>query len=241
MNTEPRSTVLVVDDDANVRFGLRINVEDAGYHVVEADNGESALRQLQQNDSIGLVISDIVMPKMNGVELLEQARDIRPELPFVMITGYSTAELTDKALFAGAYTVIVKPFDPAVLLAVVQRAAKLPLVLVVDSEAQLLAARLKRSHVRVAMVSSPGGAIEALQRENIDVVMIDRPGDGLEVTEALRREHPSLCIILVVSGEGREVMRNASKAGVFTCLQNPVDDLELVRVLATLRGSCTQP
>ncbi|NJL28388.1 MAG: sigma-54-dependent Fis family transcriptional regulator, partial [Thermoanaerobaculia bacterium] len=102
--------VLVVDDEADVRLGVRLLVESLGVQVREAESGEQALATcagwLPQ-----LVITDLVMRGMSGLELLRHLRKVHPAVEVVMITGFGTIELAVEALREGAVHFLCKPFD----------------------------------------------------------------------------------------------------------------------------------
>lgn len=113
--------ILVVDDEEQVRrFVVRILRND-GFRVHEAVHGREAMSRLESSAcAAGLVVSDIVMPEMNGVELLELLSIQRPKLPVILMTGYSPAQLTERGI-AAPCALLTKPFMPEELLAEVHR------------------------------------------------------------------------------------------------------------------------
>jgi two-component system cell cycle sensor histidine kinase/response regulator CckA len=111
-------TVLLVEDDAAVRAGVRDTLVDAGHHVVEAVDGYEALRRLEAAPrAVHVVVSDLVMPMMSGRELARRARALVPSLPVLFISGY--APPADDA-FAAGETFLPKPFDAATLVRTVR-------------------------------------------------------------------------------------------------------------------------
>ena len=91
MPVAPRpATILLVDDEDVVRAATAEMLEDVGYTVVQADSGPAALAVLRNAQSIDLLITDYLMPGMNGVELIRNARNVAPSLPALIISGYST-------------------------------------------------------------------------------------------------------------------------------------------------------
>ena len=92
---EPRkattATVLVVEDDPLVRLVVRDALEEIGLHVVEASDGEGGLLLLLQDETVVLLITDIAMPRMDGLALLAQARRVRPDLKAIVTSGHSSA------------------------------------------------------------------------------------------------------------------------------------------------------
>jgi signal transduction histidine kinase/CheY-like chemotaxis protein len=90
VRAQRRATILLVDDEELVRTGTAEMLSDLGYKVVEANSGADALRLLRSGDSFDLMITDYLMPGMNGVQLIEHARALAPSMEVVLITGYST-------------------------------------------------------------------------------------------------------------------------------------------------------
>ncbi len=111
--------VLVVEDEEIVRSLIVEVLEDAGYEVAQADRAEAGLEQIAA-DTPDVVISDIVMPGLSGLELLESVRGSHPSLPVVLVTGAGTYGNLTQALAFGASGVVVKPFAHADLIAAVQ-------------------------------------------------------------------------------------------------------------------------
>ncbi len=114
-------SIIVVDDDAAVRrIAARILVEE-GFRVLEACDGDEAIRLAElHGPNIGLVVTDIVMPRLNGIELLERLSRIDPSLPVVLMSGYTSHELMGRALVAPC-GVLRKPFAPEALVDEVRR------------------------------------------------------------------------------------------------------------------------
>lgn len=115
--------ILIVDDAENVRYSLRISLEDEGYTVEEAIDGEHALAKLQA-DSFDLVIADVWMPRLNGIDLLQQMRKLSPNTPVFVITGGAARiPIESTAAMArtwGADNVFYKPFDNQELIAAIR-------------------------------------------------------------------------------------------------------------------------
>ncbi len=106
-----RFKILVVDDELIVRDSLKEWLEDEGFSVDMADSGTAALDLLDKN-SYHLMLTDIKMPGMDGVEVLKQASENHPDLTIVMMTAYATVETAVEAMKTGATDYLLKPFDP---------------------------------------------------------------------------------------------------------------------------------
>jgi len=115
------SRVLVIDDDLIVRELISDMLEAAGYEAVTAATAREAL-EVFMDEQIGLVVSDIVMPDLSGLELLEEMRLHQPSLPVVLVTGANTRDNLSEALTRGADGLVVKPFTQDELREAVEKA-----------------------------------------------------------------------------------------------------------------------
>lgn len=113
--------ILIIDDERAIRSTLREILEYEDYHVVDVDNGIDGLEVLKK-DNIDLVLCDIKMGRMDGMEVLSEAQLIKPDLPFIMISGHGTVETAVEASKKGAYDFISKPPDLNRLLITVRNA-----------------------------------------------------------------------------------------------------------------------
>lgn len=104
-----KSRILVVDDEESIREFLDIMLRKEGYEVTTAEDGEKAVEVLKKK-TFDMVISDLQMPKMNGMELLKHVKNQNPDLIFMLITAFGTAESAIEAMKIGAYDYILKPF-----------------------------------------------------------------------------------------------------------------------------------
>jgi len=109
MDDEKNRTILVVDDEEILREILRNTLESEGYDVVCADDGQTAFEYFQE-DRFDLIISDIQMSRMDGIELLKKVKTIDPDVLVVIMTAYGSVETAVAALRYGAFDYITKPF-----------------------------------------------------------------------------------------------------------------------------------
>ncbi|RAS67268.1 phospho-acceptor domain-containing protein [Lentzea atacamensis] len=109
-------TILLVEDDSQVRAVTRRLLERSGYAVIEARDGLQALKHVDTHDDIDLIVTDVVMPKMGGPELAATVQRIRPGLPVLYVSGYTTEEKLDDAA-----VLLAKPYAEADLLDLVRR------------------------------------------------------------------------------------------------------------------------
>lgn len=113
--------VLVVDDSETVRQQVTQALQGAGYPVLEAWDGVEGLSMATEDTSVSMVILDVNMPRMNGLEMLDKLRDARPDVPVLVLTTEAQPSLIERARKAGAKGWLVKPIKPDLLAAAVKR------------------------------------------------------------------------------------------------------------------------
>ena len=114
-------TILVIDDEKNIREGLSMALEDEGYDVITAEDGKKGLEKALY-DSVDLIITDLRMPLISGEEILKKVVTELPSIPVIVLTGHGTVELAVEAMRIGAYDFLTKPLDLDRLFRLVKRA-----------------------------------------------------------------------------------------------------------------------
>jgi DNA-binding NtrC family response regulator len=120
-NNHPQKTILLADDDANLRRVLEFQLQEAGYTVTTASDGAEALQMFSEND-FDSVITDLRMPKLSGLEFLEKIKAVNSEIPVIVITAFGEVETAVAAMKAGAFDYINKPFNRDEILLTLERA-----------------------------------------------------------------------------------------------------------------------
>ncbi len=105
-----RASILIVDDEESLRSMLSIVLKHAGYDIDQAESGSTALAKINKND-FALVLSDIRMPDLGGLELLARIKEIDPDLPVILMTAHASTNDAVEAMKLGAEDYIIKPFD----------------------------------------------------------------------------------------------------------------------------------
>lgn len=180
------SRILIVDDEANLRKVLAAVLRKEGYDVAIAENGEQALAELQKNGA-NVIIADLVMPKLSGMELLEQVREKRPEVPVIIITAHGAVDSAVEALKKGAFDYITKPFENAEIRSVVEKAVR-------TSESNI-GALAPDGRARVTLIGESAPMQEVFK-------IIDKVADT-----------PSTVLITGESGTGKELVAAALHEG----------------------------
>src|SRR5512132_1722560 len=114
-------SILVADDEASIRHVLSLVLQGEGYEVRAVSNGEEALAELEARD-YDAVISDVRMPRIDGLAVLQRALARQPDLTFVVMSAYGQPEAALAAVAAGAFDYVSKPFKPEEVVLVLKRA-----------------------------------------------------------------------------------------------------------------------
>ncbi len=182
------NTILVIDDDADIREVLQDRLESLGYRVLVAPSGEDGL-ELLERQSPQLVLLDVEMPGMNGIDVLREVRRKEHDITVVMITAYATIERAVKAMKEGAYDFIPKPFEPDHIALIVGNALERERL---KREVELLAEEVDERH-RMVLGQS---------------ILINR---ALEVAKKAAASR-STVLLLGESGTGKEIFARAIHA-----------------------------
>jgi two-component system NtrC family response regulator len=117
-------TILIVDDEKNYLTILSALLEDEGFEVLTAPGGSEAL-EIHKSSDLDLILTDMKMPKMDGIELLENIKENDPDLPVIMMTAHGTVDKAVEAIQKGAFTYVLKPFDNERLIIYVKKATSM--------------------------------------------------------------------------------------------------------------------
>jgi two-component system nitrogen regulation response regulator NtrX len=189
--------ILVVDDEKEMLVSYQKILGRAGFSVHTARNGEDALTQLHSLQKISLVLCDLKMPGMDGMELLALLRQNFPHLPFIMVTGYGTLEIGIEAVKNGAYDFIEKPFSRQKLLSSVENALKQ--IITVKDEA-VVPEGLDNIVGKSPAMKKIFDMIKKVAYGNANILITGESGVGKELVarsihkHSLRRNHPLIPI-----------------------------------------------
>jgi len=190
----PDLRVLIVEDDPNVRLGCTQALKLAGLRAEAVESAEEGLRTIG-SARLGVVVTDMRLPRADGLWLVQRCRDSDPSLPVIMITGHGDVSLAVEAMRSGAYDFIEKPFSPEVLVEVVKRALeKRMLTLEVAALRQTLAERdsIKGKLIgRSPQIERVRRLVLEVAQSPVDVLIRGETGTGKElVAQALHEMSP---------------------------------------------------
>ncbi len=181
--------ILVVDDEKNIREGLKKNLELEGYDVLTAVNGNDAIKRIE-GGGIDLVLSDLRMSNGSGEVLLQKTLKMYPDIPVILMTGHGTVETAVKAMHQGAYDFLTKPIDVDRLILLIKRALKSRKL------------NLENQHLQQQN--------QELKERQEPTSLIGNSATMQEMVETIRQIAPSKASILITgeSGVGKEVAVN---------------------------------
>lgn len=117
------SSILIIDDDTFVLEATAVLLREHGYSVISCENAKDAMAKLREN-KVDVVLTDIRMPEVSGLELLEEVRSINMDIPVILMTAYAELDVAISAMGKGAFDFIVKPYNSELLAHSVEMAVK---------------------------------------------------------------------------------------------------------------------
>jgi len=238
-----RPKILVVDDNREFCQNVNDILELKGYQVVTAYDGFKALGLVKQ-DGFELVLMDIKMPAMDGVETFKKVKEIAPDIPVIMVTAHAVEDLIREALREGAFGALKKPLDFDQVFELIERTCPNgALILVVDDDENLCANLkdvLSDNGYRVSAAHDGEQAIQTAWENNFDIMLIDMklPAlNGLETYLSIRDFRPNVAVIIITGYpmEMSDLVGQALQQNAYTCLEKPIDTGKLVSLLERIK------
>ncbi len=231
-----RERILVVDDEQNMRITLADILGDEGYDVDTAASGEEAV-ELCSQQGYSIVLLDVRMPGIDGVEAFKQIRRHQEGVRVIMMSAYSLDDLKDAALDDGAVAFLAKPLDVQQVIRLIGEVRDTAILVVENDEptATALHDRLKDQGYRVTVTRSPHDALELAEQIRFDLIFIDAelPAmNGLELYLAIKKVTPHAVAIMIsgMEDEFEAIAKEAVRRTAYTILKKPLD-LDLVLTL----------
>lgn len=244
----PGETILVVEDDDDVRIYSTESLRELGFEVLEAPSAEAAIDILKQHPEIDLLFTDVVLPGANGRELLDRVRRHRPGLRALLTTGYARDSIVHNGRLDADIFLLPKPFTRAELALRVREVldltqatpAKHPVALVAEDEELVrlfLTENLESLGFRIVEASTSAGALSIAETtSDLDVAIIDiglPDRSGLDLARDLRNRFPKLPLV-IASGYGSGQLGSLSNDSSIAYLPKPYDERAVTSVLEQL-------
>lgn len=232
------ANILVVDDNKDLLNTFALILKRKGFIVDTAEDGLNAIEKFKKNH-FDLVLMDIVMPNMNGMDALHKMREIDTRAKIILLTAYCEEDQLKIAVSQGAYRTLYKPVDIAKLMALIGEATEDSNILIVDDDPDFRYSMARLLEVQGYRVSAADNGLEALklssqQKYNIAFVDIKMcVMDGLTTSVKLKENNPDILIVLMTGyrDEVKHLVDEAAEKGVTQCLYKPFDVADLRKLV----------
>lgn len=234
--------VMVVDDDPMLLSLLTDTLDTIGYTSVSVPDAESALTLLKDGSDVNIIISDINLPGIDGLELVRQVKRFSLEIPVILITGVSMNGIRSRAYREGADGFLDKPFRISVVESMMQRLLKHgslrgATVLLIDDNPKyrdVVKDLLKELNFDPIVAKNGSEALEIIKQNRIDIVVTDlmMPGmDGLELARKIKDVSPSSHLIIYSGITPDAAQESEIKSAADAFLKKPVSLEKVSEVL----------
>jgi two-component system response regulator HydG len=239
---------LVVDDDQDMTETLSDILSTSGIHVEIAHDGLQALKKIKIK-RFDMVLMDIKLPKLNGIECFKKIKKIQPQTTVFMMTAYAAQDLIAEALRGGVYGIWYKPVDIQKIIDLVEKTRKKSaLLLIIDedlSTCETLFDILQNKGHRLIQVSSGEEAKKRIKEEDFDLVFVNAKMpvmNGLETYLELRKIRPHIKTIMITDycQEVEKIVEEAIKNNFYTCLYKPIKIDNLLKIVEKVAAAKTE-
>ena len=231
-------SVLIVDDDSNIGDTLTDILGDIGYDVRFATSGEVALSIIKEKE-YDVILLDIRMPGMNGVETLRHIKEESPLTSVVMITAFAEDELVNQAREWGALQILSKPLDIDKIIGFLKKQEILKTIFIVDDDPAFcnsLKDAIELHSYNVTVVNNAQEAIESFSIQKYGIILLDMKlngKNGLEVAEAIK-EKGYKCVIVLMSAYKKKfqpLLDKAKAEQVKDFIEKPFEINDILKLL----------
>ena len=240
--------VLVVDDDADMTETLSDILSAVGIQVETAHDGFQALKKINIRE-YDIVLMDIKMPKMNGIECFKEIKKVQPETTVMMMTAYGIKDLVAEALTEEVYGIWYKPVEILKILELVEKTPKKgALLLIVDEDIstnEIMAQILQSRGHQLIQVSSGEEAKKTIKEKEVDLVFVNAKipvMNGLETFLELQKIRPHIKTIIIAAyyQEVESIVEEAIKNEFYTCLYKPIKIDNLLKIVKKVVAAKTE-
>nr|MBU1327524.1 response regulator [Candidatus Omnitrophota bacterium] len=236
---QEKTSILIVDDEVSFCKTIAKILSRKGYETATAENGFKALGIIKKR-AYDVVLMDIRMPGMNGVEAYKKIKAMRPGAIAILMTAFSVDELIKEAQKEGVYATLHKPLVIDVLINSIERAKNSgPLLAIVDDDpgiCKTMGGILKKKGYKVSICGTGEEAISIAKEKPSDVLFIDMklPAlNGLETYLEIKRINPNAIAVMMTAYETKmeDLVKQALEEGAYICLLKPFDMDEVLRLI----------
>lgn len=233
-----KTAILVVDDDRNFCGTLSKILAKKGYEITCADSGMKAL-ELAKGNEFDMVLMDIKMPVMNGVDTYKELKRLKPGIKVILMTAFSVDELIRSALKEGVYAVVHKPFDIETITNMIEKSKNGSLIAVVDDDPAIgktMKSVLERKGYSVSTCLTGAECIALAKDRPHDIFFVDMKMpvlNGLEVYASICKINPAANVVIMTAyrQEVDELVKQAMENGAYSCLYKPFNMDDAIHVI----------
>lgn len=249
--TMKECSVLIVDDNVSLARSFARILKAKGYQTDTAESGMEAIEKVKEKESgFNLILMDVKMPVMNGVETYKEIKKVSPETAVIMMTAYSVDDLIQEALEEGAYAALDKPLDVDKVISLIERCLSAhngAMILVTDDDVNLLRnfkRVLEAQGYLVGTAETGEQAIKMAAQETYDIIFVDMKLptlNGLEVYLKIKEINPGVVAIMITGyrEEMAELVKRALDNSAYACLYKPFEMREVVKMVGEICRSKT--
>jgi DNA-binding NtrC family response regulator len=235
------TSILLVDDNKNLTKSMSFILTRKGYSVETANDGFEAIDIVKER-TFDIILMDIKMPHLDGVETYKRIKKIDPDAVVMMMTAYSVEEMIEEALQEGAFGIMYKPLNIEHLLDVVDKIQSKKeggLILIVEDDKGTrltLKSILARQGYKVAICANGDEALLAASENDFDILLIDMKLptiNGLETYLAIKKIKPEVIAVMMTGyrQEVAELVQEALDHSAYTCLYKPLVMPQVLQLL----------
>lgn len=231
--------ILVVDDNAKFCENIIDVLEMKGYEAEGVYDGFKALDAVRE-DGFDLVLMDVKMPIMDGVDTFRKLKEVSPKIPVIMITAYTVESRIREALREGAFGAFQKPVNFESLICSIEKA--LPngaRIMVVDDNQKLcknLLDTLVEKGYQVVETNDGNNAVQMARENKFDIILLDMKlpdMNGAEAYQAIRDIRPDVSVIIITGYKEKmcDIVEETLQSNAFACFEKPLDMDHLLEVI----------
>ena len=233
--------ILIVDDDRDFAESMADLIELNGHEAILAYNGTSALKIFKQNN-IDLILMDIRMPGLNGVETLNEIKKYNPSIPVAMMTGYTDKSLIDSALEIGAITILDKPLNLHQLAEIINSIKNKNTILLLDDDKDFtdsLYELLCSKGYEVLTANTINKALQFAEENVIDICLLDlriNGKSGIDLCNMLSSKGIDIPVIFLTgyADDFNDQIKEISRNKKVTVMRKPFKLAEFIKIVDTI-------
>ncbi len=247
-NIQKKNIILIIDDDLNLCKLLKSRLQKQEYKVISIAGGKEAVKLLERKP-VDVILLDVVMPEMDGIEVLKKIKEITKEKcpEVIMMSSYEVGEQVKECLRIGAKKFLKKPIDISVLEKSIKELLKGTVIgkssiLVVDDDVSfgnILSNILTESGYEVKVATNGQQAIEEIKVSHHNVILLDikLPDiSGIEVYNEIKRIYPEAGVAMMTGYSKEEAIMEAIRKGDYICLYKPFEPKEMLEIVKKIIG-----